>query len=74
MRTFSRALGISRANSSAAKGTNSVAAVGKTPIAKGILGGLFTGGHTITVDVVTEGEALKLRFQQSEPAKLPVLV
>ena len=46
----------------------------ETPIAKGILGGVFTGGHTITVDVATEGEARKLRFQQSEPAKLPVLV
>jgi ATP-dependent Clp protease ATP-binding subunit ClpB len=46
----------------------------ETPIAKGILGGVFTGGHTITVDVATEGEARKLRFQQSEPAKLPLLV
>ena len=46
----------------------------ETPIANGILGGQFTGGHTITVDVATEGEARKLRFQQSEPAKLPVLV
>ena len=46
----------------------------ETPIAKGILGGLFTCGHTITVDVATDGEARKLRFQQSEPAKLPVLV
>jgi len=26
------------------------------------------------VDVVSEGEARQLRFQQSEPAKLPVLV
>jgi hypothetical protein len=26
------------------------------------------------VDVATEGEARQLRFQQSEPAKLPVLV
>jgi ATP-dependent Clp protease ATP-binding subunit ClpB len=32
----------------------------ETPIAKGILGGVFTGGHTITVDVEQE----RLRFQQ----------
>jgi ATP-dependent Clp protease ATP-binding subunit ClpB len=46
----------------------------ETPLAKGILAGTFTSGHTITVDVATEGEARQLRFQQSEPAKLPVLV
>jgi ATP-dependent Clp protease ATP-binding subunit ClpB len=50
----------------------------ETPIAKGILGGQFTSGHTITVDVelqpTGEGETRKLRFQQSDPAKLPVLV
>ena len=34
----------------------------ETPIAKGILGGQFTGGHTITVDVEQE----RLRFQQSD--------
>ena len=42
----------------------------ETPIAKGILGGEFTGGHTVAVDV----EAGKLRFQQMDPSKLPVLV
>ena len=42
----------------------------ETPIAKGILGGQFTGGHTIAVDVLNE----RLRFQQQEPAQLPVLV
>jgi ATP-dependent Clp protease ATP-binding subunit ClpB len=42
----------------------------ETPLAKGILAGTFTSGHTITVDVEQE----RLRFQQSEPAKLPVLV
>ncbi|MBM5826328.1 MAG: AAA family ATPase, partial [Cyanobacteria bacterium M_surface_10_m2_119] len=42
----------------------------ETPIAKGILGGQFTGGHTIAVDVANE----RLRFQQFDPAQLPVLV
>jgi ATP-dependent Clp protease ATP-binding subunit ClpB len=46
----------------------------ETPIAKGILGGQFTGGHTIAVDVESEGDSQRLRFQQSDPAKLPVLV
>ncbi|MFO8238393.1 MAG: ATP-dependent chaperone ClpB, partial [Prochlorococcaceae cyanobacterium] len=46
----------------------------ETPIAKGILAGTFTPDHTITVDVETEGEARRLRFQQTDPAKLPVLV
>ncbi|MCP9790616.1 ATP-dependent chaperone ClpB [Vulcanococcus limneticus] len=55
----------------------------ETPIAKGILAGQFTGGHTIAVDVQAveaegvaseAGGAKTLRFQQSEPAKLPVLV
>jgi ATP-dependent Clp protease ATP-binding subunit ClpB len=46
----------------------------ETPIAKGILGGQFTGGHTITVDVESAGDSQRLRFQQSDPAKLPVLV
>ncbi|MFY8148235.1 MAG: AAA family ATPase, partial [Prochlorococcaceae cyanobacterium] len=50
----------------------------ETPIAKGILAGQFTGGHTIAVDVQTcaaeVGGGTSLRFQQSEPAKLPVLV
>ncbi|MFM7647201.1 MAG: ATP-dependent chaperone ClpB, partial [Cyanobium sp.] len=42
----------------------------ETPIAKGILGGQFTGGHTIAVDVLNE----RLHFQQFDPAQLPVLV
>jgi len=42
----------------------------ETPIAKGILGGQFTGGHTIAVDVLNEW----LHFQQFDPAQLPVLV
>ncbi len=46
----------------------------ETPIAKGILAGQFTGGHTITVDVETAADAGRLRFQQVDPAKLPVLV
>ncbi|MCU0530193.1 MAG: ATP-dependent chaperone ClpB [Cyanobium sp. Prado107] len=46
----------------------------ETPIAKGILAGSFTPDHTISVDVETEGEARRLRFQQTDPAKLPVLV
>ncbi|MCP9817473.1 ATP-dependent chaperone ClpB [Synechococcus sp. GreenBA-s] len=46
----------------------------ETPIAKGILAGQFTGGHTIAVDVETAGEQKQLRFQQTDPAKLPVLV
>jgi ATP-dependent Clp protease ATP-binding subunit ClpB len=55
----------------------------ETPIAKGILAGHFTAGHTIAVDVETvepgsgNGAATnerRLRFQQTDPAKLPVLV
>ncbi|EDY38597.1 ATP-dependent chaperone ClpB [Cyanobium sp. PCC 7001] len=51
----------------------------ETPIAKAILAGEFTPGHTITVDVVeasngSEGPQRRLRFQQSDPAQLPVLV
>jgi ATP-dependent Clp protease ATP-binding subunit ClpB len=42
----------------------------ETPIAKGILAAQFTGGHTIAVDVANE----RLRFQQFDPAQLPVLV
>ena len=42
----------------------------ETPIAKGILGGQFTGGHTVAVDVLNE----RLHFQQFDPAQLPVLV
>jgi ATP-dependent Clp protease ATP-binding subunit ClpB len=46
----------------------------ETPIAKGILAGQFTEGHTISVDVEGEAGHKQLRFQQSDPAKLPVLV
>ena len=42
----------------------------ETPIAKGILAGQFTGGHTIAV-AVQDG---CLRFEQHEPARMPVLV
>jgi ATP-dependent Clp protease ATP-binding subunit ClpB len=42
----------------------------ETPIAKGILAGQFTGGHTIAIDVANE----RLRFGQLDPAQLPVLV
>ena len=41
----------------------------ETPIAKGILAGQFTGGHTVAVEV--QGEALL--FEQRDPARLPVL-
>jgi ATP-dependent Clp protease ATP-binding subunit ClpB len=46
----------------------------ETPIAKAILAGQFTGGHSISVDVDGEAGQQHLRFQQSEPAKLPLLV
>jgi ATP-dependent Clp protease ATP-binding subunit ClpB len=46
----------------------------ETPIAKGILAGHFSGGHTISIDVESSGEHRQLRFQQTDPAKLPVLV
>ena len=42
----------------------------ETPIAKGILAGQFTGGHTVAVEVQGEG----LQFSQRDPARLPVLV
>ncbi|MFM1813037.1 MAG: ATP-dependent chaperone ClpB [Cyanobacteriota bacterium] len=42
----------------------------ETPIAKGILAGQFTAGHSIAVGV----EHGRLRFEQRELAKLPVLV
>ena len=42
----------------------------ETPIAKGILAGQFTAGHTIVVNVVNE----RLQFQQVDPAQLPMLV
>ena len=54
----------------------------ETPIAKSILAGTFSAGHTITVDVVRDlgvdgeaaGEKQQLRFQQMDPSKLPLLV
>ncbi|TVS02512.1 MAG: ATP-dependent chaperone ClpB [Cyanobium sp. PLM2.Bin73] len=46
----------------------------ETPIAKGILAGTFTPDHTIAVDVEHEGGVARLRFQQTDPATLPVLV
>jgi len=42
----------------------------ETPIAKGIMAGQFTAGHTIVVNVVNE----RLQFQQVDPAQLPMLV
>ncbi len=42
----------------------------ETPIAKGILGGKFSPGHDVAVDV----ENGQLRFQQVDPSKLPLLV
>ena len=42
----------------------------ETPIAKGILAGSFTGGHTVAVEVQGEG----LQFSQRDQATLPVLV
>jgi ATP-dependent Clp protease ATP-binding subunit ClpB len=54
----------------------------ETPIAKSILAGTFSSGQTIAVDVAVDlalnGEAgggkQKLRFQQMDPSKLPMLV
>jgi ATP-dependent Clp protease ATP-binding subunit ClpB len=46
----------------------------ETPIAKGILAGSFPAGSTIAVDVEAEGDVRRLRFQPSDPARLPVLV
>jgi ATP-dependent Clp protease ATP-binding subunit ClpB len=46
----------------------------ETPIAKGILAGTFPAGSTIAVDVEAEGDVRRLRFQASDPARLPVLV
>ena len=42
----------------------------ETPIAKGILAGQFTAGQAIGVDVANE----RLRFEQRDPARLPMLV
>ncbi len=42
----------------------------ETPIAKGILGGQFSPGHDVAVDV----ENGQLRFQEVDPSKLPLLV
>jgi ATP-dependent Clp protease ATP-binding subunit ClpB len=58
----------------------------ETPIAKSILAGTFSAGHTIAVDVAVEiandlavggetaGGKQKLRFQQMDSNKLPMLV
>ncbi|MEO1001539.1 MAG: ATP-dependent chaperone ClpB [Cyanobacteria bacterium J06638_7] len=49
----------------------------ETPIAKGILAGRFTPDHGIVVDVAVDGSdgpEGRLRFRQSEPAQLPLLV
>jgi ATP-dependent Clp protease ATP-binding subunit ClpB len=46
----------------------------ETPIAKGILGGSFPTGCTIAVDVEATGDVGRLRFQASDPARLPALV
>jgi ATP-dependent Clp protease ATP-binding subunit ClpB len=54
----------------------------ETPIAKSILAGTFSAGHTIAVDVAVDlalnGEAAvgkqKLRFQKMDPNKVPMLV
>jgi ATP-dependent Clp protease ATP-binding subunit ClpB len=46
----------------------------ETPIAKGILAGQFTAGHTITIAVANEGEQRRLRFEQSDLSKLPLLI
>jgi len=43
----------------------------ETPIAKGILGGQFTGGHTVEVDVDTTSEKVQLRFQQADHTQTP---
>jgi ATP-dependent Clp protease ATP-binding subunit ClpB len=46
----------------------------ETPIAKGILAGHFVSNHTIAVDVEQDGDSRRLRFQQVDPARMPVLV
>jgi ATP-dependent Clp protease ATP-binding subunit ClpB len=45
----------------------------ETPIAKGILAGSFSSGHTIFVDVTTDADQGKLRFQQRELVPAAVL-
>ena len=45
----------------------------ETPIAKGILAAQFSPGHTIFVDVATDADQSKLRFQQREQALSAVL-
>jgi len=44
----------------------------ETPIAKGILAGMFTSAHTITVDVSGEVGEQKLRFKQINPSEMPL--
>jgi ATP-dependent Clp protease ATP-binding subunit ClpB len=50
----------------------------ETPIAKAILAGSFAAGSTVEVDVESPvdggGEAAKLRFTASDPARVPALV
>jgi ATP-dependent Clp protease ATP-binding subunit ClpB len=46
----------------------------ETPIAKGILAGQFTAGHTITIAVASEGEQRRLHFEQRDLSKLPLLI
>jgi ATP-dependent Clp protease ATP-binding subunit ClpB len=46
----------------------------ETPIAKGILAGRFSSGQTITVDVASDADQRRLRFQQSDPSLMPVLL
>jgi ATP-dependent Clp protease ATP-binding subunit ClpB len=46
----------------------------ETPIAKGILGGQFTGGHTVAVNVDTTSEKVQLRFQQADHTQTPGMV
>jgi ATP-dependent Clp protease ATP-binding subunit ClpB len=45
----------------------------ETPIAKGILAAEFSSGHTIFVDVTTDADQSKLRFQQRELVPAAVL-
>jgi ATP-dependent Clp protease ATP-binding subunit ClpB len=45
----------------------------ETPIAKGILAAQFSPGHTIFVDVATDADQSRLRFQQREQSLSAVL-
>jgi len=46
----------------------------ETPIAKGILAGQFSSGHTVAVDVDTTREKVQLRFQQANHTRTPGMV